>query len=120
MRVKLGALVVGKDSFNKLFNEDSYPIAFKWQLMKLKKAIDVELQQYEEQKFDLVKKYGVDDGKNNITVPPENMGEFIPKINELLGVEVDIRLSQIKLKELEGGKLTAEDMTHLEPFIKEN
>ena len=29
MRVKLGALVVGKDSFNKLFNEDSYPIAFK-------------------------------------------------------------------------------------------
>jgi hypothetical protein len=37
-----------------------------------------------------------------------------------LGVEVDIRLTQIKLKDLEGGKLTAEDMTHLEPFIQEN
>lgn len=119
MRIKLGALVSAQESFKKLFAEESFTIKFKWQLMKVKKAIDAETQQYEEQRIDLVKKYGIDVGNNQLTVQPDKMQEFMSKIGELLDLDVDLRISKIKLEDLEGVKLTAEDMVHLEPFISE-
>jgi hypothetical protein len=119
MTVKLGKLIAAQESLKKLFASEDFPVSFKWHLMKFKKAVEAELQEYEEQRIELVKKYGTNDGKDNIVVGQDRMAEFIPKMMELHEVEVDIHVSKIRLENLEGAKLSADDMLHLEPFVAE-
>lgn len=61
----------------------------------------------EKQRIKLVEKYGATNDSGQVTVTPEQMGDFVTEFNELLSVEVDVFNPGLTLENLEGAKLSA-------------
>jgi hypothetical protein len=69
-------------------------------------------------KMDLFKKWGKDDGRGNIQVPPEKMDEFQPALQKLLSERVDVQLEPLPVSLLDGmTKVRVELATVLAPFL---
>lgn len=60
----------------------------------------------EKQRIKLVEKYGANDN-GQVTVTPEQMGNFVAEFNELLSVEVDVYDPALTLEHLSEAKLSA-------------
>lgn len=96
-----------------------------WQVARLLKAADEEIQSFNETRMNLVKKYGekdengelITDDQGNCKIPNESTLEFSNQLNELINTEVEINANKIKIADIENLDFTPAEMNMLEPFI---
>ena len=103
MKIKLGELKSIEESLKKLITM-SLPIRIAYNLSKTLKKVSDELALFEEQKNNLIRKYGSEDEEKKVieVKDPEKMVNFAKEINELLGVEMDLEFTPIDISLLEG------------------
>ena len=96
-----------------------------WQVARLLKAADEEIQSFNETRMNLVKKYGekdengelITDDQGNCKIPNESTLEFSNQLNELINTEVEINANKIKIADIENLDFTPAEMNMLEPFV---
>jgi hypothetical protein len=95
------------------------PVRISYRLSKVVKIISTELQQFEELRQKLVEKYGEVDSSGMVTVTQTNQPQFLAEINGLLDEVIEFPDVKINLDDLGDVKLSAVEMTTLEPWISE-
>ena len=99
-----------------------------WQIARLLKAADVEIQSFNETRMNMIKKYGekdengelITDEKGNCKIPPEISSQFTSELEDLLKTEVEINANYISFEDIENLDFTPVEMNQLEPFIDMN
>jgi hypothetical protein len=115
----LGELKSIEESLRKITTL-SLPVKVSYRLSKCLTKISKELGFLEEQRMNLVRKYGTAvEETGEIKVTTENMPDFVKEYNELLQEELRIEFSPISLDSVENLELTPLDMVQLEKFFKE-
>lgn len=120
MELTLKQLVERVESLSKLLNKE-LPIKTAYRLGRLYNIIKNELQQYNEHRNILIKKYGKE--KNGQILIDEQDKEAIEKFTkdneELLSVSIRIDYEPIAISDLGDIKLSPIDIGNLEIFFKE-
>lgn len=124
INVKISSLLNGTEALQKLAGAD-LKAKLAWQIARLLKAAEAELQSFNETRMTLIKKYGekdtkgelITDEKGNCKILPENINTFTTELNELLNTEVEINVNKISIDDLENMSFTPSEMTLLEDFI---
>ena len=120
MKIILSELIQASKVINKIFNK---PMEFKlsYRLTKLNKKLKTELSDFEVAKNELIKKYGIKDGKGTISVPPEKIEEFSKELEPVLAEEIDIDVALIPydLMEKTNIDLSTNELVTIEKFIEE-
>lgn len=96
-----------------------------WQVGRLLKAADKEIQEFNETRMNLIKKYGekddsgelITDDNGNCKILEPEIEEFSNELNELINSEVEINTNRIKIESLEELDFTPAEMSNLEPYI---
>ena len=96
-----------------------------WQVGRLLKAADKEIQEFNETRMNLIKKYGekdesgelVTDEGGNCKIVESNVVEFQNELNELINTEIEINANPLKIESLEDLDFTPAEMSNLEPYI---
>jgi len=121
MKLKLMQIQNAMPALQKVLNAE-LPVKVAFRLSRLAKAVGDVAKDIEQQRANLVKKYGeeVEGGRpGDYRVLDENISQFQQEFGELLQEDVRLDTEPVKLEALEGVKLTAIDMVALEPFISE-
>ena len=125
IRVKIADIINGTEVLRKLAQAD-FKAKTAWQIARLLKAAEAEVQGFQETRNSLVNKYGeknengelVVDEKNNYKFEPENLEAFVNEFNDLVESEVEINANKLKIEQVEEADFTPSDMVALEPFIE--
>ena len=124
IKIKISQLINSTEALQKLANMQ-LKAKLAWNVSKLLKATDVEIQDFNETRLNLIKKYGekdeagrlITDENDNCKIPPEKMSNFTNELTELVETEVDINANKIHIDDLENLDFTPADMAVLEAFI---
>lgn len=116
-KIKLKELRDITGSLAKLVTMD-LPVKISYRMTKIAKLIKNELQEVEDQRTELVKKYG-EKTEQGLMVK-EKIEEFNKEFNEFLDEEIEISYIPVNLSSIEDRKLSALDMLNLEIFIKDD
>lgn len=124
IKVKISSLLNSTEALQKLASAD-LKAKLAWQVARLLKAAEAELQSFNETRMTLIKKYGekdaegelVTDDKGNCKILPESINTFTAELNELIATEVEISVNKISINDLENINFTPSEMTLLEDFI---
>ena len=124
IKIKIGDLVNSTDALQKLADKQ-LKARLAWQVARLLKAADAELQGFNDTRMNLVKKYGekgedgnlITDEKGNCKIIAESIADFTTELNELIESEIEINCNKIKIEDLENLDFTPSEMTSLEKFI---
>lgn len=124
INVKISSLLNSTEALQKLAGAD-LKAKLAWQVARLLKAAEAELQSFNETRMTLIKKYGekdaegelITDEKGNCKIPPEVIDTFTTELNELINTEVEISVNKISIDDLENISFTPSEMTLLEDFI---
>lgn len=124
IKVKISDLLNGTDALKKL-SETELKAKLAWQVGRLLKAADAEIQSFNEARLNLIKKYGekdesgelITDEKDNCKIDQENINDFTSELNELVESEIEINANKISIDSLEDKEFTPSEMSQLEVFI---
>ena len=124
IELKVGELVNSTEALQKL-SQKELKAKLAWQVSKLLKAADKELQEFNETRMNLIKKYGekdengelITDDKGNCKIPEEVTIDFSNELNDLVEAEIEINANKIKIDDLENIDFTPNEMNILEVFI---
>ena len=124
IELKVGELVNSTEALQKL-SQKELKAKLAWQVSKLLKAADKELQEFNEARMNLIKKYGekdengelITDDKGNCKIPEEVTVDFSNELNDLVEAEIEINANKIKIDDLENIDFTPNEMNILEVFI---
>lgn len=122
--VKITELLNSTETLQKLSQKD-FKAKLAWQVARLLKAAEGEIQSFNETRMNLIKKYGVKDEngelktdeKGNCQIESESVETFSNELNELLETTVEINANKIDIGLLENVDFTPSDMAVLEPFV---
>lgn len=125
IKVKIEDLVNSVDTLQKLSQKD-FKAKLAWQIARLLKAAEQEIQTFNNARMALVTKYGekdeqgqlITDEKGNCKIPNEVIQKFSDEFNELVQSEVEINANRIDIELLNDIDFTPSDMALLEPFIE--
>lgn len=125
IKVKISELLNSTDTLQKLAQQD-FKAKLAWSIARLLKAAEAEIQNFNETRMNLIRKYGekdengelVTDEKGNCKIGNEYINNFSNELNELIDTEVEINANKIDIKLLEEVKFTPSDMAMLEPFVE--
>ena len=124
IELKVGELVNSTEALQKL-SQKELKAKLAWQVSKLLKAADKELQEFNETRMNLIKKYGekdesgelITDDKGNCKIPEGSTVEFSNELNDLVEAEIEISANKIKIDDLDNIDFTPNEMNMLEVFI---
>ena len=124
INVKVGELINSTEALQKL-SQKELKAKLAWQVSKLLKAADKELQEFNETRMSLIKKYGekdeagelITDDKGNCKIPEDSAVNFSNELNELVEAEIEINANKIKIDDLDNIDFTPNEMNMLEAFI---
>ena len=124
IKVKINDLLNGTEALQKLASTE-LKAKLAWQVGRLLKAADTEIQSFNETRMNLIKKYGekdengelITDDKGNCKIITEGLNEFTNELNELIETEVEINANKINIDSLEDREFTPAEMSQLEVFI---
>ena len=124
IKVKIADLLNSTETLQKLSQKD-FKAKLAWQVARLLKNAEGEIQSFNETRMNLIKKYGskdengelVTDDKGNCQIISDEVETFTNELNELLNTEVDINANKIDIELLEELEFTPADMAVLEPFV---
>ena len=113
----LETLVNATPALAKLMSTD-LPIVLSFRLGALVKIVDPFLKTYNETRTKLIEQYTTPDEKGNRQVPQKHMQEFADKLKVVLAEEIKVEgIPEVKLSDLEGIKMTAQEMSALTPWL---
>lgn len=123
--VKISSLLNSTETLQKLANM-KLKAKLSWQVSRLLKEAEKEIQEFNEARLALINKYGekdengelVTDEKNNCKIDNKFVKEFGSELEELVGAEVELNASKIDMNKLEELDFTPSEMIDLEPFIE--
>lgn len=124
INVKISDILNGTETLQKLAQKD-FKAKLAWSIARLLKAAEGEIQNFNETRMNLIKKYGekdekdelITDDKGNCKIRPEVVNEFSNELNELIGAEVELNANKIDIGLLEDVEFTPAEMAVLEPFV---
>ena len=124
IKVKISDIINSTETLQKL-GKMELKAKLAWQVARLLKALDTEVQQFNETRMEVIKKYGekdengelVTDEKGNCTIQQENVGKFQEELTDLINAEIEINANKIKIESIEDIDFTPTEMNALEPFI---
>lgn len=123
--VKIMDLVNGTSALQKLA-EAQLKAKLAWQVARILKAAEVEIQSFNETRMKLINEYGeknesgelITDDNGNCKIIPDRLIDFNKELNDLISNEVEINAHKIKMDDLENVNFTPSEITLLEPFIE--
>lgn len=124
IKVKISSLLNSTEALQKLAGTD-LKAKLAWQVARLLKAAEAELQSFNEARTNLIKKYGekdengelITDENGNCKITPNFIDTFSNELNELIDSEVEISANKISINDLDNTNFTPSEMTVLEEFI---
>ena len=124
IKIKISDLLNGTDALKKL-SETELKAKLAWQVGRILKAADAEIQSFNETRMNLIKKYGekdengelITDDKGNCKILNDELDEFSNELNELIESEIEINANKISIDSLEDKEFTPSEMSQLEIFI---
>ena len=125
IKVKISDILNGTETLQKLAQKD-FKAKLAWSIARLLKAAEQEIQNFNDTRLSLIKKYGekdengelVTDEKDNCKIVESNVKSFNDELNELIATEVELNANPIDIALLEDLQFTPADMAALEPFVK--
>ena len=122
--VKIANLLNSTEVLQKLANKE-LKARLAWSVARLLKAADQEIQEFNETRMNLIRKYGekdtngelITDEKGNCKIPDDVINTFTNELNDLVSSEVEINANKININDLENLDFTPSEMTALEMFI---
>lgn len=124
IKVKISDLLNGTDALKKL-SETELKAKLAWQVGRLLKAADAEIQSFNEARLNLIKKYGekdengelITDENDNCKITQESISDFTNELNELVESEIEINANKININSLGDKEFTPSEISQLEVFI---
>lgn len=124
IKVKISDLLNGTDALKKL-SETELKAKLAWQVGRLLKAADAEIQSFNEARLNLIKKYGekdengelITDENDNCKITQESISDFTNELNELVESEIEINANKINIDSLGDKEFTPSEISQLEVFI---
>jgi hypothetical protein len=117
MKIKLAEIKMIEGSLKKVVDKD-LPIQLAYRFGKFLKSLNIELQNIEEQRIKLIKKYAVQPQQGQeIKVADGKEPDFYNEFNQLLQQEVNIDFDPIPLAAFGDISLSAIDIYHLDKII---
>ena len=124
IKVKISDLLNGTDALKKL-SETELKAKLAWQVGRLLKAADAEIQSFNEARLNLIKKYGekdengelITDENDNCKITQESINDFTNELNELVESEIEINANKINIDSLGDKEFTPSEISQLEVFI---
>lgn len=122
--VKIENLLNSVETLQKLAQKD-FKAKLAWQVSRLLKSAEAEIQAFNETRMNLIRKYGeknengdlITDDNGNCKILPENIETFTNELNELIASEVEINANKLDINLFGDIDFTPSDMALLEPFI---
>lgn len=100
MKIKISKLLDMKPVIEKLVEQD-VPVSAGYDLMKIVKTFDIELELYTKAKKKLFDKYGKEDKeKKSVSIPKEKVEAFKKDLEKLLDKEIKLEVTKIKVSSL--------------------
>lgn len=126
IKLKLNELLNATDALQTL-SKKSLQARPAFQVVRLLKAADKEIQEFNDIRVKVVNQYGdkdengelITDENGNCHIAPEHINEFNKELNDLLNTEIEINANMLSLGDLEELEFTPSDLALLEPFIEE-
>ena len=126
IKLKLNELLNATDALQTL-SKKSLQARPAFQVVRLLKAADKEIQEFNDIRVKVVNQYGdkdengelITDENGNCHIAPEHINEFNKELNDLLNTEIEINANALSLEDLEELEFTPSDLALLEPFIEE-
>jgi hypothetical protein len=124
IKVKISDLVNSTETLQKL-SQEKFKAKLAWSIARLLKAAEAEIQQFNETRMNLIRKYGekdeqgelITDEKGNCKIITESLEQFSNELNELINTEVEINANPLDIELLDDLDFTPSDMAVLEPFM---
>ena len=124
IKVKISDLLNSTEILQKLAQKE-FKAKLSWTIARLLKGAEAEMQNFNETRMNLIKKYGekdengelITDDKGNCKIENSNLNAFSEELNELVSAEVEINANKIDIGLLEELEFTPSDMASLEPFV---
>lgn len=124
IKVKISDLLNGSEVLQKLGTME-FKAKLSWTIARLLKAADGEIQNFNDARMALIKKYGekdengelVTDDTGNCKIMQEKITDFSNELTELINSEVELNANEIDMKLLEDIPFMPSDMVKLEPFV---
>lgn len=124
IKLKISDLLNSTEVLQKLASKE-LKAKLAWQVSRMLKAAEKEMQDFNETRMNLIKKYGEKDSKGelitddngNCKILPTSTEAFSSELNELIGSEVEINANKIKIEDIESIDFTPAEMAQLEAFV---
>lgn len=124
IQVKIGELLNSTEALQKLAGTE-LKAKLAWQVGRILKAAEAEIQSFNETRMNLIKKYGekdengelVTDEQGNCKIVEGDINEFSNELNDLINSEVEISGNKIKIDDLDKVDFTPAEMAQLEILI---
>ena len=124
IKLKISDLLNSTETLQKLAQKD-FKAKVAWQIGRLLKTAETEIQGFNETRMNLIKKYGekdetgelITDDKGNCKINPEGAIDFNTELNDLLNQEIEINANKISIEDLSESNFTPGEMAQLEAFI---
>ena len=124
IKVKISDLLNSTEALQKLAGTE-LKAKLAWQVGRILKSADTEIQSFNDTRMNLIKKYGekdeagelVTDDSGNCKIPNESLAMFSSELNELIDTEIEINANKIAIDSLDDKEFTPAEMSQLEVFI---
>lgn len=116
MNIVLGRMRMMISPIMKLIDKE-LPVLVAWKLKKIYKELDKNIQEVEEFRIELVKKYGIE-REGDWQVLDENVDKFTEEFEKLLNQDIELNIDTIDMEELGNIDLTTRDLILLDGIIK--
>ena len=122
--VKISELLNSVETLQKLSQKD-FKAKLAWQIARLLRSAESEIQSFNETRMNLIRKYGekdengelVTDERGNCKIIENEVNDFNTELNDLLNSTVEINANKIDIDQLEDLDFTPSEIAILEPFI---
>ena len=124
IKIKISELLNSTEALQKLAGTE-LKAKLAWQVGRILKAAEVEIQSFNETRMNLIKKYGekdengelITDEQGNCKIVEGDINEFSNELNDLINSEVEISGNKIKIDDLDKVDFTPAEMAQLEILI---
>lgn len=124
IKIKISDLLNSTEALQKLAGTE-LKAKLAWQVGRILKAAETEIQSFNEARMNLIRKYGekdengelVTDDNGNCKIVESGINEFSNELNDLINSEVEISGNKIKIDDLDKVDFTPAEMAQLEILI---
>lgn len=117
MRLKLSQLLRMQQPLRDLMQQKMTARAA-FRMTRIARQVDQELHALEQQRRELIKRYGEEIEEGGYQVTAENMTAFQSEYQSLLDEEVDLDVSPIPVEMLEEAQITPASLSAIEPLLE--